>query len=229
MAAANPIWANITPNNTDILGPSYDYSANIPGPNSLGVGSDGSFSQIGSNMNAVTTYIKTLITGDPPLGNQYFVNTGGQCICGQDGSTQNRYNYINNKSTGKDLIPQGLNDLSFLSSDLNGIIPGIVGDIEGLDPAYLFTSLMESGTPSCDCYTCTTTDGSVSSRFMSPNLSPDFDTNLCSKVDMSVCTKEGFYGGSANAGGSARVSSTMSEGVGVAIAIGAILMLIGLK
>ena len=74
---ANPLWAKISAGNgqDDLLGPSYSYADNITGPTSLGVGSDGSFGQIGSNASAIAYYVEALITGNPPLGNQFFVNT----------------------------------------------------------------------------------------------------------------------------------------------------------
>jgi hypothetical protein len=130
--------------------------------------------------------VKVLITGDPPLGNQYYINTGGTCVA-PDGSTQSRSNYINNMSTGSDLVPSSLNELSFITSDLNGLLPGAVGDIEGLDPLYLFNSLTASGTPACSCYKCPVTTGS-GFAFLTPSLSPDFDSNLCTVVDPSNCT-----------------------------------------
>lgn len=192
---ANPVWDNIknNPGNTsnDILGPYYSYADNIPGPTSLGVGSSGSFGQLFTNLGAATQYVKMMITGDPPLGNSYFVNTGGTCTA-PDGSTQSRMNFINNVSTGKDLVPQSLNELSFLTSDLNGLIPGVVGDIEGLDPLYLFNAMTADGTPSCSCYSCPTTSG-AKYGFLTPELSPDFDTNICTVVDPSNCkTTESF-------------------------------------
>jgi len=191
----NPLWGKISqsPDNvsTDILGPSYSYSDNIPGPVSKGVGSDGSFGQIFTNLGAATDYVKLMITG-PPLGNAFYVNTGGTCVA-PDGSTQSRYNFINNLSTGSNLVPQGLNELSFITSDLNGLIPGVVGDLEGLDPLYMFNALTADGNPPCQCYKCNVTTGSQY-QFLTPSLSPDFDTNSCSQVDPSFCKggKESF-------------------------------------
>lgn len=189
---ANPVWDDIKNNpdqaSTGVLGPYYSYSDNIPGPGSLGVGSDGSFGQLFTNLKAASEYVKIMITGDPPLGNAYYVNTGGTCTA-PDGSTQPRMNFINNVSTGKDLVPQSLNELSFLTSDLNGLIPGVVGDIEGLDPLYIFNAMAADGTPSCSCYSCPTTTG-TKFGFLTPELSPDFDTNICSVVDPSNCLKK---------------------------------------
>ena len=93
---ANSLWSNLDNAETDILGPDYSYSDNIPGPNSLGVGSAGSMGQLTTNIDAANQYVKIMVTGDPPLGNQYYVNTGGACTA-PDGSTQSRFNYINNK------------------------------------------------------------------------------------------------------------------------------------
>jgi hypothetical protein len=191
----NPLWKNLDSNSesvsNDILGPSYSYADNIPGPASKGVGSDGTFGQVFTNLGAATDYVKYMITG-PALGNAYYVNTGGTCTA-PDGSTQSRFNFINNVSTGSNLVPSGLNDLSFLSSDLNGLIPGIVGDMEGLDPVYLFNALTTDGNPPCACYKCNVTTGTPY-QFLTPNLSPDFDTNSCTPVDASLCaqSKESF-------------------------------------
>lgn len=199
---SNSIWSDIEDVGNDvegaadkvssnILGPAYSYSDNIPGPGSLGVGGDGSFSQLFTNLGAASQYVKIMITGDPPLGNAYFINTGGTCTA-PDGSTQSRMNFINNQSTGQDLLPQGLNELSFLTSDLNGLIPGVVGDIEGLDPLYLFNAMTADGTPGCQCYQCPSTTGSQFG-FLTTELSPDFDTNICKQVDPSNCIqKESF-------------------------------------
>ena len=181
----NPIWAKAKSGadiQTDILGPSYSYTDNIPAPSDLGIGTDGSFSQLGTNMDGIGTYVSTMIDGDPPLGNQYFVNTGGTCTA-PDGSLQPRYNYINNKPSVGDLLPAGMSEIG---SGLQGLIPGVIGDIEGLNPLYLMNALMADASPSCECYKCTVTDG-ASSRFLTTSLSPDFDPNECTQVDVSQC------------------------------------------
>lgn len=186
----NSIWSDLSSASTDILGPAYSYADNIPSSGSLGVGSDGTFSQISTNSNAIGTYIKTMITGDPPLGNKFFVNTGGVCTA-PDGSTQERFTYINNMSTGADLVPKSMSELG---SDFNGLIPGIIGDIEGLNPLHLFTALTADSSPPCQCYQCDVSSG-PDAKFITTELSPDFDTQNCKPVDISVCvpnTTESF-------------------------------------
>jgi hypothetical protein len=162
----NSLWASLGTSDakTSLLGPSYSYSDHIQDPGSLGVGTDGSFSQLGSNASAIGTYVSTLIDGSP-MGNQFFVNTGGTCTA-SDGSLQSRFNYINNVASG--------------------LIPGVIGDIEGLDPLYIFTALTDDASPACQCYSCPTSNG-PQAQFLSPELSTDFDPNLCSAVDISQC------------------------------------------
>ena len=181
---ANPLWAKISAGNgqDDLLGPSYSYADNITGPTSLGVGSDGSFGQIGSNASAIAYYVEALITGNPPLGNQFFVNTGGMCTA-PDGSQQSRHNYINNMSSGAAALPSAISEVG---SDFNGLIPGVADDIEGLNPLHLFTSLMVDASPACVCMSCPTTAGTVS-RFITESLSPDISSSQCQTVDPSLC------------------------------------------
>jgi hypothetical protein len=183
--SANPLFANAKSGGnieTELLGPSYSYTDHIPGPSSLGVGSNGTFSQLGTNASAIGTYVSTLIDGDPPLGNQYFVNTGGTCTA-PDGSTQPRYNYVNNKPNVGDLLPASMSDIG---TGIQGLIPGVIGDIESLNPLYLVNSLLADAVPACECYKCTVTDG-ASARFLTTSLSPDFDPNVCAQVDISQC------------------------------------------
>jgi hypothetical protein len=184
--ADNSLWSDITNGasnvETDLLGPSYSYADNIPGPSALGVGSQGTFSQLGRNASAIGTYVKTMISGDPPLGNQFYVNTGGTCTA-PDGSSRERFNYINNLSSGSADLPASISELG---ADFNGLLPGVVGDIEGLNPLYLFSSLSADSSPACECYKCNVTSGSPY-QFISTTLSPDYSTANCTQVDISNC------------------------------------------
>jgi hypothetical protein len=183
----NSLWTNLSNKadsvETEILGPDYSYSDNIAPPQALGVGTNGSFGQLITNSEAIESYVKTLITGDPPLGNQYFVNTGGMCTA-TDGSLQPRHNYINNMSSGAADLPAGLQSMG---GDFNGLIPGVVGDIEGLNPMYLFSSLTADGNPPCDCYACPVSSGGLQDYFLTPELTPDLEASQCMKVDPQTC------------------------------------------
>jgi len=175
----NSLWSDISNGvgnvETQIMGPAYSYADHLPPPSGeggLGVGSDGSFSQLGTNLGAVGTYVGTMVGGHE-MGNQYYVNTGGTCTA-PDGSLQPRFNYINNVSSG--------------------LVGGVIGDIEGLNPMYLLNSMTASSSPACKCYQCPVSSGDAY-KFLSPDLSPDFDPKVCKVVDPSKCmpkAKEGF-------------------------------------
>lgn len=212
----NPIWSNMSSGasnvETELIGPDYSYADNIQGPSSMGIGSDGTFSQLGRNADGIAYYVEALITGNPPLGNRYFVNTGGTCTA-SDGQLRSRYNYIDNMSSGAASLPAAISELG---SDFNGLIPGVVDDIEGLNPLYLFSAITADASPACDCYQCPVTDGSSGYQFLTPSLSPDFTTDKCTKVDNSNCpaasSSESFTNMN-NSGGS--IFPTLLAGLGL--------------
>jgi hypothetical protein len=196
----NSLWSDLSKGasnvQTDLMGPAYSYADHIPQPGDLGVGSSPTFDQLGKNTSAVGTYVGTMISSGPQ-GNQFFVNTGGTCTA-PDGSLQSRHNYINNVASG--------------------LIPGVVGDIEGLNPMFLLNSLTSGSSPACSCYQCPVSSGGAY-HFLTPNLSPDFDPSVCRVVDSANCPRvsastESFT----NAG---TVFSLIIAGV----AVGAILLL----
>jgi hypothetical protein len=165
---------------TSILGPDYSYSDHIKPPSSMGVGSSGTFSQIGRNVNGILYYVGTLITGNPPLGNQFYINTGGTCT-GPDGQLKPRFNFINNKSSGENAVPASMKELG---AGFNGLIPGVVSDIGGLNPTYIFSSIASDVSPACKCYQCGQAPGF---KYLTPSLSPDFNLKDCKEVDSSKC------------------------------------------
>jgi hypothetical protein len=185
----NSVWSSSGAQS--IMGPSYSYVDHIQSPSALGVGSDGSMSQIARNTEGIIQYVQYLISG-PALGNRFFIKTGGTCKA-PDGSTQTRSNYVNNVTDAADILPQSMRrDLGGLASDFNGLIPGMIQDIEGLNPVTLFNSLSVDSIPTCECYSCPVSSG-VGTGFLNTTLSSDYDPDLCQKVDPSACkTQEGF-------------------------------------
>jgi hypothetical protein len=166
----NSLWGSVKKKDpaaeTAVVGPSYSYSDNISDPESLGVGPDGSFNQLGTNLGAVGTYVNTLV-GSRKMGDQYLVNTGGTCTA-PDGSIQARFNYINNVS--------------------RGLVFGVINDIGGLNPMYLMNSITAEASPACKCYECEVTSGSAF-NWLTPDLSPDFSNKACKVVDSSKCPR----------------------------------------
>jgi len=214
----NPVWNNLSNASESVMGPSYSYADNIKGPASKGVGSNGTMGQLATNTGAIFDYVKYMISG-PALGNQYFVNSGGVCIA-PDKSTQPRYNYINNVSSGAAVLPEAMKkDLGGIASNFDGLIPGMLEDVEGLSPLHLFSSLAADSTPTCECYTCPTSGGEQS-RFLHKELTPDFSSSKCVMVDASKCiqTREGFDDGTGFA---------IGAGVVGVLAIGLVVFAIG--
>lgn len=183
----NSVWSSVAggTGTSSVMGPSYSYVDNIQSPSALGVGSDGSMSQVARNIDGVVTYVQYLISG-PAMGNRFFIKTGGTCTA-PDGSSQSRSNYVNNVTDAAEALPESMRrDLGGLASDFNGLIPGMIQDLEGLNPVSLFNSLSADSVPTCECYSCPVTSG-LSNGFLNTTLSPDYDPDLCQKVDPSVC------------------------------------------
>ena len=166
----NSLWGDVKKKDPDveeeIRGPDYDYAKNVGKPSSKGVGTEGSFDQLGRNLGAVGSYVNTLV-GSRSMGDNYFVNTGGTCTA-PDGSIQARFNYVNNES--------------------EGLVFGVVEDIGGLNPVYLINSLTASSSPACKCYECPVSSGR-STNWLTPDLTPDFDADICKVVDSSKCPR----------------------------------------
>lgn len=204
LLGSNPIWADLSQDLADIeagnfsqagtdimnqlLGPSYDYTANVQSPSSLGVGNDGSIGQVITNAEAIATYVGDLTTGPQTgMGNQYFLNTGGMCTVSSAGDPNNgqtvpRATYVDNRMLGSDVLdgfPTLSNAIGGDLNTMNGIVPGMVGDLVALDPSKIIYSLMLPGTPACQAYTCQTTDVAglnISSQTF--YVTPALETNL---------------------------------------------------
>jgi len=146
-----------TPNMTSIMGPKYDYAAQLPTPGDVGVRpGDGSWSGIQGAMGGVDYYSDTIGFGENhgfakdlcasqnPLGLKFFLNTGIPCSNGQD-----MYEYIN--TIPKDLPGRlGAEIQNTLHVRLRGLAPGIFQDAaSALDPAPMFNSVMNSGFARC--------------------------------------------------------------------------------
>ena len=63
--SSNSLWNSVNggTGSQEIMGPSYSYVDNVQSPSSLGIGSDGSISQIARNTDGIVTYMQNLISG----------------------------------------------------------------------------------------------------------------------------------------------------------------------
>jgi len=117
-----------------LLGPDYPYYKYVATPAETGITSKGTLSATSNDIAGLINYVELLITGKgkankgggQPLGDKFFLKTGGQCKDIQSGKLVDRYLYINNQPDGS--IP-------FISSGagvkyiyFEGLVPGIIED-----------------------------------------------------------------------------------------------------
>ena len=153
------------PETTSFFGEEYSYVANIKTPQQLGMNKSGALVDLAKDIGSIIDYISVLVTGPSPalkhptrpLGNKYFLKTIGKCT-DQDGNTQSRSLYINNIPVGNIPILSEVAGTDF--STFRGILPGIIENVNVLNPVTLAESLMEGASPDCIKLTAPVVDGS---------------------------------------------------------------------
>jgi hypothetical protein len=138
----------------NLLGPDYLYWKRILKPSDIGMSSDGNFGALTNNVNGLINYVEVLVSGNAgsttggPLGDRFFLKTGGQCTDVASGQKVDRYIYIDNVPNGNiPFISSGLGGTDF--TEFEGIIPGLLGDLGKLNPLNLFKSFMMGDNPDC--------------------------------------------------------------------------------
>lgn len=146
-----------------LLGPTYPYYKNIKTPSAIGMSDKGTIQQMGKNIDGLIAYVELLVTGNSkasstggPLGNKFFLKTGGKCVDTVTENKVDRHIYINN-------VPQG--NIPFISSGLGtnfsefkGLIPGSMGNLNVLNPFAIMQSFLSGATPPCQELTMQTID-----------------------------------------------------------------------
>lgn len=156
---ANPFEAVLT--NPDgvkarFLGEDYPYYKYIKEPSAIGMSSKGSLDALGKNITGLTSYVQLLVSGKSkasavpggnPMGNKFFMQTGGKCTDVETQTAVPRSMYINN-------VPQG--NIPFISSGLGvnftefrGLIPGVISNLNAFNPMMLMRSFLEGSQPDC--------------------------------------------------------------------------------
>ena len=137
-----------------LLGPDYSYSSKIISPPYLGMSSAGNLGTMANDIAGLIAYTEVLVSGGGKasvvpgaLGDKFFLKTGAKCNDILTNKQVNRSIYINN-------VPEG--DIPFISSGvgadfsmLRGIIPGIMGNLEQINPLEIFQSFMGGTNPDC--------------------------------------------------------------------------------
>ena len=138
----------------NLLGPDYLYWKRILKPSDIGMSSDGNFGALTNNVNGLIDYVEVLVSGNAgsttggPLGDKFFLKTGGQCTDVASGKKVDRYIYIDNVPNGNiPFISSGLGGTDF--TEFEGLIPGLLGDLGKLNPLNLFKSFMMGDNPDC--------------------------------------------------------------------------------
>jgi len=138
----------------NLLGPDYLYWKRILKPSDMGMSDDGNFGALANNISGLINYVEVMVSGKGgsttggPLGDKFFLKTGGQCTDVASNKLVDRYIYINNIPSGNiPFISSGLGGTDF--TEFEGLIPGTLGDLAKLNPLNLFKSFMMGDNPPC--------------------------------------------------------------------------------
>ena len=163
-----------------LLGPTYPYWKNINTPSEMGMSSEGSMSALGNDVVGLINYVDVLVSGNGaasktggPLGDKFFLKTGGTCKDTVSGNTEDRYIYINNVPDGSIPFITSSSGMSF--SSFEGLIPGVLGDLEALNPFLIMQAFLSGGVPDCQ---------SVTLEVIDANNSTSTGTNFVTVVDL---------------------------------------------
>ena len=145
------------------LGPTYPYHKNIKSPADIGMSDKGTIKALTNDIDGLIQYVEVLVTGKSkasvtggPLGNRFFLKTGAKCVDTKTKNQVDRYIYVNN-------IPDG--SIPFISSGMGGnfksfkgLIPGVIGNMNVLNPYNILSSFLSGSNPSCQEITLQTVD-----------------------------------------------------------------------
>ena len=148
-----------------LLGPSYPYYKYIRTPTEIGMSDKGTLAQLGKNINGLVAYVDLLVSGNgkasatgKPLGNKFFLKTGGKCTDKLTQQEVDRFIYINN-------VPQG--NIPFISSGMGvnfgqfkGLIPGTISNLNAFNPMEIFQAFLSGSKPDCQEITMETIEQS---------------------------------------------------------------------
>jgi hypothetical protein len=162
----------------EYLGPDYKYYKKIKTPSQLGMGSKGSFKQLGKDISGLVDYVEVLVTGrsnaqtkPTPLGDRFFLKTGAQCK-DPDGKLQDRWMYVDNIPDGD--IPIISSALDYNFTDFEGLVPGAISKMNDLNPTHFMKAFVSGSEPPCRNITLNTVDVNDNSSFDTHHVS-DYD------------------------------------------------------
>lgn len=167
-----------------LMGPNYPYVKYINGVRRMRMGPK--WKQIANNISGLGAYVQILVEGGgrasrtgKPLGNKFFLKTAGKCKAvdsrlnpvevesktkkDKDGKPVkeqkmvDRYMFINNIPDGNiPLVSSAAGGTNFTTFE--GLIPGMLSNLNVLNPEDLFKSFLMSTEPKCAKITMETVD-----------------------------------------------------------------------
>ena len=164
---------------TKLLGPTYPYWKNIKTPAEIGMSSQGDLQTMGNNINGLIQYVEVLVTGKGasytggPLGNKFFLQTGGKCMDIDSKKPVDRFIYVNNVPQGN--VPFISSGLGVNFSEFKGLIPGTISNLNVLNPFTIMQSFMSGSTPDCAAVTLQTVSNENTTKS---------ETNFVTLVDL---------------------------------------------
>ena len=147
------------------MGPDYPYYKYIKSPSDIGMSDKGTLKQMGKDVDGLIEYVNLLVTGNSkasstgkPLGNKFFLKTGGKCMDNKSDPAQevDRYIYINNVPMGN--IPFISSGMGVNFSEFKGLIPGTISNLNAFNPMTILQSFMSGSKPDCQEITMETID-----------------------------------------------------------------------
>jgi hypothetical protein len=137
----------------EFTGEAYPYYKYIKTPSELGMSDKGSLQQMAKDISGLIGYVEVLVTGKgeasatgQPLGNKFFLQTGGKCM-DKNKVEQDRWIYIDNIPAGN--IPFISTGLGVNFSEFRGLIPGTISNLNAFNPANLFSAFLAGSKPDC--------------------------------------------------------------------------------
>ena len=137
-----------------LLGPTYPYYTNIKTPKEIGMSDKGTIKQMSKDIEGLIEYVELLVTGKSkasstgkPLGNKYFLQSGGKCTDTVTKQEVDRYIYINNVPSGN--IPFISSGLGVDFTDFRGLIPGAIEQLNNFNPVTIFKAFATGANPPC--------------------------------------------------------------------------------
>jgi hypothetical protein len=145
------------------IGPDYPYYKYIKTPSEIGISSKGDLKTLGKDVDGLVKYVELLVSGGgkasatgKPLGNKFFLKTGGKCTDKKTSQEVDRYIYINNVPTGN--IPLISSGMGVNFSEFKGLIPGTISNLNAFNPMEMFQSFLAGSKPDCQELTMETID-----------------------------------------------------------------------